>query len=89
MCGGALTIVVGRGIEVVIFLFPLVLSFVALFFFLSGESGPVVKGVIAVLVLTAASLQFVPSFQQSVHFLVPLFMQLIVCGWYYVASQFD
>ena len=72
-----------------IFLLPLVLSFIALFFFLSGEYGPVVKGIVAVMVLSAASLQFIPTFQQSVHFLVPLFVQLIVCGWYYIASQFD
>ena len=72
-----------------IFLLPFVLSFVALFFFLSGEYGSVVKGVVSVFVLAAASLQFVPTFQQSVHFLVPLFMQLFVCGWYYIASQFD
>ncbi len=72
----------------VIFLFPLVLSFVALFFFISGEFGPVVKGVIGVMVLAAACLQFIPAFQESVHFLVPLFMQLFVCGWYYLASQF-
>ncbi len=73
----------------IVFLFPLVLSFVALAYFISSDSGPVVKGVIGVLVVGAACLQFIPSFQASVHFLVPLFMQLIVGGWYYIAMQFD
>lgn len=73
----------------IVFLFPLVLSFVALAYFISSDSGSIVKGVIGVLVVTAACLQFIPSLQESVHFLVPLFIQLIVSGWYYIAMQFD
>ncbi len=73
----------------IVFLFPLVLSFVALAYFISSDSGPIVKGVIGVMVVAAACLQFIPSFQRSVHFLVPLFMQLIVGGYHYVAMQFD
>jgi hypothetical protein len=73
----------------IVFLFPLVLSVVALAYFISSESGPIVKGVIGVLVIAAACLQFVPSLRETVHFLIPLFMQLIVCGWYYLEMQFD
>ncbi|MBC7820512.1 MAG: hypothetical protein IAG10_26810 [Planctomycetaceae bacterium] len=46
----------------IVFLFPLVLSFVALAYFISSDSGPVIKGVIGVLVIAAACLQFIPSF---------------------------
>lgn len=73
----------------VVFLLPLVLSFLALAYFISSDSGPVTKGVVGVLVVAAACLQFIPTLQESVHFLVPLFMQLIVGGWYYFAMHLD
>jgi hypothetical protein len=32
-------------------------------------------------------MQFVPELRESVHFLVPMFMQIILCMWWYFASR--
>ncbi|MCA8984650.1 MAG: hypothetical protein R3C12_06650 [Planctomycetaceae bacterium] len=73
----------------VIFLFPLLFSIVATIQFVTGEYGPITKGFFGLLTALAATLQFMPSLQEQVHFLVPLFMQLFVCGCWYFASQFE
>ena len=73
----------------VIFLFPLIFSIVAAAMAVIGEYGNVTKIVVSLIVIAAACLQFVPALQASVHFLVRLFMQLIICGWWYFASQFE
>ena len=73
----------------VVFFAPLLLSVVAAAMVLVGEFGPVTKGVVLLLTAAAALIQFVPSLRESVHFLVPLFMQLFVCGWWYFASLME
>jgi hypothetical protein len=72
-----------------IFLFPMALSVAAALMILFGDYGPLTKVIVVALVAVALSLQFIPPLAQSVHFLVPLFIQLIVCGWWYFASQFE
>jgi hypothetical protein len=73
----------------VIFLFPLVFSVLAVFQFLWGDSSLGTKIAVAVLVLTSIALQFVPPLPELVHFLVPLGLQLIVCGWWYFANLME
>jgi hypothetical protein len=77
----------GRATVSVIFLLPLVLSFVAAVWFATDDFSLVTKGIVVLFVTAAAALQFVPVFQESVHFLVPLLLQLLVCGWWYFANQ--
>ena len=73
----------------VIFFFPVVMSIAGAAMFVIGDYGVATKMIVCLLAVTAVCLQFVPVLSDSVHFLVPLFMQLTVCGWWYVASQFD
>lgn len=73
----------------VIFLFPLVFSVFATYQFLSGDSGRGAKIAISVLLLASLALQFVPPLPELVHFLVPLGMQLVICGWWYFANLTD
>lgn len=58
-------------------------------FFASGKLGPITKGVVTVLVLSAVGTQFLPGGHKSIHFLVPLFLPLFVCGWYYFTSPLE
>ena len=63
-----------------IFLFPLVLSFVGtVFIVLSEDIGTLWKAVAVALTGGSLVLLFVPALRT--HFLVPLAMQLIVCIW--------
>ena len=73
----------------VIFLLPLTLSLVAALMFAVGEYGLVTKGVAIVVAVVAACMQFVPSLRESVHFLVPLLMQISLFIWYYFASLME
>jgi hypothetical protein len=71
----------------VIFLLPLVMSLCAAVFALVWDfSRPTKCGIVA-LVAFAAALQFVPALQQSIHFLVPLFLQMLACGWCFYAAR--
>lgn len=69
-----------------IFTVPMALSLVAAAMFLFGEHGLLTKIIVVLLTVTALALQFVPALSESVHFMVPLFMQLVVCGWWYIAE---
>lgn len=71
----------------VIFLIPLALSFVAALFAVLWDVTPRAKCAIIALVALAALLQFVPALRESVHFLVPLFLQLFACGIYLFAMR--
>ncbi|MBI3864196.1 MAG: hypothetical protein HY290_20115 [Planctomycetia bacterium] len=62
-----------------IFLFPLIFSVGGVLFFLTTDADWKWKALAALLVVVAIVLQF--PFGESVHFLVPLFIQLAVCGW--------
>ena len=73
----------------VIFLLPLTLSIVAALMIAVGEYGPVTKGVAVLIAVAAALLQLVPSLRESVHFLVPLLMQIFLCIWYYFVSLLE
>ncbi|MFQ5730521.1 MAG: hypothetical protein ACE5KM_01070 [Planctomycetaceae bacterium] len=71
-----------------IFLFPLVLSFAALaFFIVSGDFGLRQQLIAAVLVVGAAAMQFVPPLRERIHFIVPLLLQIGVCLWYLIDRQ--
>jgi hypothetical protein len=72
-----------------IFLFPMALSLVAAVMMLFGDYGLLTKIIVVAMTGAAIAMQFVPPLAVSVHFLVPLFLQLIVCGWWYFASQFE
>ena len=75
----------------VVFLFPLLFSIIAafgvLFGVLFGDHERWTQVIVPVLVLISVCLQFVPYLNENVHFLVPLFMQLILSGWYYLSMQ--
>jgi len=73
----------------VVFLLPLVLSIVAAVLFALGDYGLFTKVFFGALAVIAVALQFVPAWREGVHFLVPLFLQLFVCGSWYVASQLE
>jgi hypothetical protein len=47
------------------------------------------RGFYVVLTASAAGMQFIPELQVDVHFLVPLFMQLFVCGSWFFASRLE
>ena len=72
-----------------IFIVPLALSLGAALMFVLGDYGLFTKAFVVVLVAAAASMQFVPALAETVHFLIPLFIQLIVCGWWLVASRLE
>ncbi len=67
----------------------LVMSFAAAAMFVLGDYGIVTKVIVCLMAIAAVCLRFVPVLSDSVHFLVPLFMQLILCGWWYIASQLE
>jgi hypothetical protein len=73
----------------VVFLFPLAFSLFAAVMFVIGDYSAVAKAVFSILALTAVAMQFTPYLQERVHFLVPLAIQLFVCGSWYVASRFE
>jgi len=62
-----------------IFLFPLVLSFIGTVLLLNEDIGTLWKAVAVALTGGSLVLLFVPALRT--HFLVPLAMQLIVCIW--------
>ena len=71
----------------VIFLFPLLFSIYAAFGVLWGDHERWTQVIVPVLVLISVCLQFVPYLAENVHFLVPLFIQLIISGWFYLSMQ--
>ena len=72
-----------------IFLFPLALSLAAALMFLIGDFALPTKGFYVGLTALAAALQFVPALRAEVHFLVPLGLQLFVCGAWYFCNAMD
>lgn len=74
----------------VIFLIPLVLSAIATVWIVFDDDFDVIaKCIVFVVAALAVCFQFVPMLQASVHFAVPVFMQLILGGWWYFATQFE
>jgi hypothetical protein len=71
----------------VIFFAPLIMSLVATFWVVTEDNGLITKAIFLVVAGTAAAMQFVPELRESVHFLVPMFMQIILCMWWYFASR--
>ena len=67
----------------------LVFSVAAAAMFAVGDYSVPVKALYVGLAAGAAALQFVPALREQVHFLVPLFMQLFVCGSWAVANQME
>jgi len=74
---------------VALFIVLLVFSIAAAAMFVLGDYGIGTKATVTILVASSACLQFVPQLQQSVPFAVPMLMQLIVCGWWYIASRLE
>jgi hypothetical protein len=72
-----------------LFVFPLVFSFIAAVMFSSGDYSPLTKILFPALAAIAASMQFAPGLSEHVHFLVPLFIQLFICAAWYIASQME
>ena len=70
-----------------LFLFPLVLSVFAALMIAVGDYPLWAKAVALLMTLAAAAMQFVAELRAP--FLIPLFLQLIVCGWWYVGEQMD
>ncbi|MGD9853705.1 MAG: hypothetical protein AB7U20_02020 [Planctomycetaceae bacterium] len=73
----------------VIFLFPLVFSLFAALLFVVGDYGMFTKLFFTALVIATVVMQFTPLLRESVHFLVPLGLQLFVGVSWYFASQFE
>lgn len=71
------------------FWIPLALSVVATAWFVSGDFGLVTKAAVVLITSTSLCLQWMPGPARSVHFLVPLFMQLFVCIWWYFARALE
>lgn len=71
----------------VIFLFPLAFSIIAALQFAMGDCGLFTKITVPLLVVVSIILQFMHPLPELVHFLVPLGIQLIVCGWWYFATE--
>ena len=72
-----------------IFIFPMALSLVAAGMILFGDYVPITKIIVVTVAGAAMAMQFIRPLAESIHFLVPLFLQLIVCGWWYFASKFE
>jgi len=73
----------------VVFLFPLAFSLFAAVMFVIGDHGTFTKAFFSLLTISAIAMQFVPFLQERVHFLVPLAIQLVVCGSWYIASHLE
>jgi hypothetical protein len=65
----------------VVFLGPLILSVVGALFYLTTEARWQWKSLALGLVALSVVMQFAPAIRQSSFFLVPLFIQIIVCIW--------
>ncbi len=65
----------------VVFLGPLIFSVVVSLFYLTTEARWQWKTLALGLVALSVVMQFVPAIQQSSFFLVPLFIQIVVCIW--------
>jgi hypothetical protein len=70
-----------------IFLFPLAFSIIGVLFFLAGDVEIKWKVLAVTLVVVSVVLQF--GFAGSVHFLIPLAIQIVVCGWMGLYWQMD
>jgi hypothetical protein len=73
----------------VIFYAPLALSIVGLLFIAFGEYNPIVKILFALLVVASIVLQFTPALQSTIHFLVPLGMQIVAAIWWQIAMKLE
>ena len=72
-----------------LFLFPLALSLAAAALFATGDYSLFTRILFPLLAIGALALQFAPGLRENVHFLVPLFMQLFVCGCWSVAMKME
>lgn len=73
----------------VIFFLPLVLSLVGMVFMVIGDYHPIVKGTVTVLVAASLVMQFTPGLRESIHFLIPLGLQILVSIWWLIAQQLE
>ncbi len=73
----------------VIFLFPFVFSLFAAYQFLAGDFRLSTKIIIGLMAAGSIAMQFLPPLPDQVHFLIPLGLQLVICGWWYFASLID
>ena|GEM_PF-3668394 len=71
----------------VIFFLPLALSATAAAMVLFGNYHWLAKTIVVAIVTASVLLQFVPVLQERVHFLVPLFIQIIVGGGYFLCLE--
>ena len=71
----------------VIFFLPLGLSLIAGAMVVLGQYHWLAKTIVAVLVGASVLLQFVPVLREHVHFLVPLFIQILVGGGYFLCLR--
>lgn len=70
-----------------IFLLPLALSLIAGAMVAFGDYHWLAKGIVVALIVVSVLLQFVPVLRDHVHFLVPMFIQILVGGGYFVSLQ--
>jgi hypothetical protein len=54
-----------------------------------GEYSPTTKGLALGLAVGSLAMQYVPSIQEEIHYLVPLFMQLVLVGWWWLATRLE
>lgn len=73
----------------VIFLGPLVFSIAVALMMALGDYGWVTKLTICSMVAISLVLQFLVPLPDVPRFLVPLFLQLGVIAWWYIANQFE
>jgi len=69
--------------------FTMGLSIAATVWFLIGDFGWLTKLMVVALTTAALCLQWLPGPASHVHFLIPLFMQLFVCIWWYFARALE
>jgi hypothetical protein len=77
---------VGHAVYVIFFL-PLALSTTAAVMVLFGNYHWFAKTIVVTIVAASVLLQFVPALQESVHFLVPLFIQIAIGGGYFLCLE--
>jgi hypothetical protein len=72
----------------VVFLFPLAYGLFATIMIVVGDGGNLLKFIVASVYLSSVCIQFIPMLHEAIHFLVPMFMQVGLCLWYFVAGRF-
>lgn len=70
---------------------PIVLGlFATIMTAISETTGNLLKLIVAAVYVSSVCMQFVPWLSESVHFIIPLFMQIGLCLWYlFVGKNVD